>query len=65
MYIKDKTRIKPIIYGGGAAEGYAFRNRQCPAIAGLSAAVKLIYNENFDAKIDKLYETQRLFYIAA
>ena len=32
-----------------------------PAIAGLSAAVKLIYNENFDAKIDKLYELKDYF----
>ena len=32
-----------------------------PAIAGLSEAVKLIYNDDFDAKIDKMYELKDYF----
>jgi cysteine desulfurase len=61
LYIKDKTRIKPIIYGGGQQKGMRSGTENVPAIAGLSAAVKLIYNENFDAKIDKLYELKDYF----
>ena len=52
---------KPIIYGGGQQKGMRSGTENVPAIAGLSAAVKLIYNENFDAKIDKLYELKDYF----
>lgn len=61
LYIKDKTRIKPIIYGGGQQKGMRSGTENVPAIAGLSEAVKLIYNDDFDAKIDKMYELKDYF----
>ena len=61
LYIKDKTRIKPIIYGGGQQKGMRSGTENVPAIAGLSAAVKLIYNDQFEDKINKLYELKDYF----
>lgn len=29
LYVSDKVHIRPLIYGGGTAERYAFRNGQC------------------------------------
>ncbi|MDO5403603.1 MAG: cysteine desulfurase family protein [Eubacteriales bacterium] len=55
IYIKDKTKIKPIIYGGGQQSGMRSGTDNVPGIAGLSEAVSLIYNEQFDEKIDGLY----------
>ena len=59
LYIKDKTRIKPIIYGGGQQKGMRSGTENVPAIAGLGKAVELIYNKDFDAKIDRLYELKQ------
>ena len=61
FYIKDKTRIKPIIYGGGQQKGMRSGTENVPAIAGLSAAVKLIYNDQFEDKINNLYELKDYF----
>ena len=56
LFIKDKTRIKPIIYGGGQQKGMRSGTENVPAIAGLGKAVELIYNEHFDEKINHFYE---------
>lgn len=58
LYIKDKTRIKPIIYGGGQQKGMRSGTENVPAIAGLGKAVELIYNNDFDKKIEHLYEVK-------
>ena len=61
LYIADKTRIKPIIYGGGQQKGMRSGTENVPAIAGLGTAVKLIYDKNFDDKIAHLYELKDWF----
>ena len=61
IYINEKAKVKPIIFGGEQQKNMRSGTENVPAIAGLSAAVKLIYNENFDAKIDKLYELKDYF----
>ena len=61
LYIGENVKIRPIVYGGGQQHDMRSGTENVPAIAGLSAAVKLIYNENFDAKIDKLYELKDYF----
>ncbi|MDO5382070.1 MAG: cysteine desulfurase family protein [Eubacteriales bacterium] len=61
LYIKDKTRIKPIIYGGGQQKGMRSGTENVPAIAGLGKAVDLIYNNTFDEKIEHLYELKDYF----
>ena len=55
LYVKDKLKIKPIIYGGGQQEGMRSGTENVPAIAGLGEAVRLSY-ENFDEKIAHMRE---------
>ena len=41
LYIKDKTRIKPIIYGGGQQKGMRSGTDNVPGIAGIGKAVRV------------------------
>lgn len=60
LYIKDKTRINPIIFGGGQQKAMRSGTENVPGIAGMALAAKLCY-ENFDEKIDRLYELKEYF----
>ena len=53
LYIKDKTKIHPLIFGGGQQRGMRSGTENVPAIAGLSLASKLMY-ENHEEKINTL-----------
>lgn len=64
MYIKDKTRIKPIIYGGGQQKGMRSGTENVPAIAGLSAAVKLIYNEILMLRLTSCMNSKIILYLS-
>ena len=44
LYIKDKTKIKPIIYGGGQQKGMRSGTDNVPGIAGLGLASKMVYD---------------------
>lgn len=55
LYVRDKLKIKPIIYGGGQQKGMRSGTENVPGIAGIGVAAKKIY-ENFDENIDRLYE---------
>lgn len=43
LFVKDKTKIKPIIYGGGQQKGMRSGTENVPAIAGLSVAAEEMY----------------------
>ncbi len=60
LYIKDKIKIKPILFGGGQQKGMRSGTENVPAIAGLGQAVKEIY-ENHDEKIKNLYHVKKSF----
>ena len=60
LFIKDKTKIKPIIFGGGQQKGMRSGTENVPAIAGLGIACEQIY-DNFDEKIQNLYHLRELF----
>ena len=53
LYIKDKTKIQPILFCVGQQKGMRSGTENVPAIAGLSLASKLMY-ENHEEKIEKL-----------
>lgn len=55
LYVKDKTKIRPIIHGGGQQRDMRSGTENVPGIAGIGAAAAQLY-ENFDEKIDALYE---------
>lgn len=61
IYIKDKTRLKPIILGGGQQKGMRSGTENVSGIAGLGKAVELIYNADFDKKQQDMYELRKWF----
>ncbi len=60
LYIREKTKIKPIIFGGGQQKGMRSGTENVPAIAGLAAAAVESY-ENFEEKTAHLYEIKKAF----
>lgn len=55
LYIKDKTKIRPVLYGGGQQKNMRSGTENVAGIAGLGAAAEELY-QNFDEKIMQLYE---------
>ncbi len=60
LYVKDKTKIKPILFGGGQQKGMRSGTENVPAIAGLGAAAEEIY-QDFEEKVSRLYELREYF----
>ena len=60
LYVKEKTKIKPIIYGGGQQHGMRSGTENVPGIAGLGEAAAEIY-EDFKEKQDRLYALKERF----
>jgi cysteine desulfurase len=55
LYINDRVKISPIIFGGGQQKGLRSGTENVPGIAGIAKATELIYTD-FDTKMDKLYD---------
>jgi cysteine desulfurase len=55
LYVKEKTKIKPVIHGGGQQKNMRSGTENVAGIAGLGLAVELLYTD-FEEKIDRLYE---------
>ena len=55
LYIKDKTKIKPIIYGGGQQKGMRSGTENVPGYAGLALASEMVY-KGIEKNVEKLYE---------
>ncbi len=55
LFIKEKTKIKPIIYGGGQQKGLRSGTENVPGAVGLGEAAAGIY-EDFEQKIEGLYQ---------
>ncbi|MCQ2506018.1 MAG: cysteine desulfurase [Lachnospiraceae bacterium] len=60
LYIKNKTKIKPIIYGGEQQKGMRSGTENVPAIAGLGLAVKKMF-DSFDENVNSMYEVKKHF----
>lgn len=60
LYVSDKVKLKPIIFGGGQQKGMRSGTENVPGIAGLGAAVAEVYKD-LDAKVDSLYEIKEGF----
>lgn len=60
LYIRDKVKVKPIIYGGGHQKGMRSGTENVPGVAALGEAAAEIY-ENFEEKIDRMYEIKERF----
>ena len=60
LYVSDKVKLKPILYGGGQQKGMRSGTENVPAIAGLGIAVSEICH-NLEAKAEALYELKEGF----
>lgn len=60
LYIKDKVKINPIIFGGGQQKGLRSGTENVPAIAGIGKASEVIYTD-FENKMNELYRLKTLF----
>lgn len=60
LYINEKAKVRPIIYGGGQQKGMRSGTENVPGIAGMARAVEEIFVD-FDAKINYLYGLKERF----
>ncbi|MDE7285899.1 MAG: cysteine desulfurase, partial [Lachnospiraceae bacterium] len=60
LYVDEKVKIKPILFGGGQQNGIRSGTENVPAVAGLAKAVELVYG-NLDQEIENLYRIKRAF----
>jgi len=60
LYIDEKAKVKPLIYGGGQQKGMRSGTENVPGVAGLGAAVKEVYKNHKD-KVDYLYGLKDYF----
>lgn len=60
LYINEKVKIKPILFGGGQQKNLRSGTENVPGIAGLGMAAKLIYKD-FDKKIQEMRRLKNKF----
>lgn len=60
LYIKEKTKIKPLLFGGGQQSGMRSGTHNVPGIAGLGEAAAQAY-ENIAENIEYLYSLREHF----
>lgn len=60
LYVNEKVRLKPILFGGGQQNGLRSGTENVPGAAGIARAAKECY-ENFEEKQEKLYSLRELF----
>lgn len=60
LYISDKIKIKPIIFGGAQQKGLRSGTENVPGIAGLGLATSMVYDD-LDQKTDRMYDLKEYF----
>jgi len=60
LYINEKIKIHPIIFGGGQQKGMRSGTENVPAIAGMSLAIEKVY-ENLERDMEQIYELKEYF----
>lgn len=60
LYVSEKVKIKPIVFGGGQQKNMRSGTENVPGIVGLGEAAAEIY-ENFSEKTAHMYELKRIF----
>ncbi|MBB2182497.1 cysteine desulfurase [Lachnospiraceae bacterium MD1] len=60
LYVSDKVRINPIVFGGGHQRGLRSGTENVSGIAGLGQAVAELY-ENHEAKVARMYQLKQKF----
>ncbi len=60
LYINEKVKIHPILFGGGQQKGLRSGTENVPGIAGIGKATEEIYKE-FEERIERLYTLKEEF----
>lgn len=60
LYVDEKVKIRPILFGGGQQSGLRSGTENVPAIAGLAKSVELVYRD-LDGEVSKLYQLKEAF----
>lgn len=60
LYINEKIKIKPIIFGGGQQKGMRSGTENVPGVAGLAKAIEMIYAD-LDENVERLYRLKEHF----
>lgn len=60
LYMNEKAKIRPIVFGGGQQKGMRSGTENVAGIAGMAKAIEEIYI-NFEDKIDYLYNIKEYF----
>lgn len=60
LYVNNKTRINPIVFGGGHQRGLRSGTENVPGIAGIGQAAIELYTD-FEEKIDRMYQLKQHF----
>ena len=60
LYVNEKVKIKPIVFGGEQQKNVRSGTENVPGIAGLGLAAKEIYKD-LDAKIEKMRDLKNYF----
>ena len=60
LYVNNKIRINPIVFGGGHQRGLRSGTENVPGIAGIGQATVELYTD-FDKKIDRMYQLKQHF----
>ncbi len=54
LYMRDKVKVRPILFGGGQQKGMRPGTENVAAIAGMGLAAQMVY-EHFDEDMDRMY----------
>lgn len=60
LYIDEKVKIKPILFGGGQQNGLRSGTENVPAAAGLAKAIEIVYRD-LDREVEELYRIKEAF----
>ena len=60
LYINEKIKIHPIVFGGGQQKGMRSGTENVPGIAGMTLAIEKVY-ENLDEDVERIYGLKDYF----
>lgn len=60
LYVQEKVKIRPILFGGEQQKGLRSGTENVPGIAGIAEAARVCY-EDLDEKVERLYHLKEQF----
>ncbi|MBR5798985.1 MAG: cysteine desulfurase [Lachnospiraceae bacterium] len=60
LYVDEKVKIKPIVFGGGQQNGLRSGTEAVPSIVGMAKAIEMIYHD-LENEAERLYQLKEAF----